>query len=267
MRNSFVHVRGIGYVTERRLWDMGITRWEEFLAREEAPLGPARTRRLEEGLQASLDALQEEDHRFFRRGLPAREAWRAFGEFRDAAAYLDIETTGMASEEDEITLIGLYGGGRMHSYVAGETESFPDDLARYRVLVTFNGASFDLPFLHRAFPSLPQDHIHIDLRHVLARLGMKGGLKAIERRMGIERTPRTRHLGGWDAVDLWQRHLRGEDEALDILIEYNREDVVNLETLAEMAYDSLRDLCLSHGFRTYSLRDLAAPAAALEPRA
>ncbi len=90
----------------------------------------------------------------------------------------------------------------------------------------------------------------------MARLGLKGGLKAIERRVGIERTPRTRYLQGWDAVYLWERYQKGDEEALEVLVEYNMEDVVNLKSLIEMAYDSLRDMCLHHGFRTYSLQDL-----------
>ena len=34
--------------------------------------------------------------------------------------------------------------------------------------------------------------------------------------------------------------MSGEDDSLATLIEYNREDVVNLERLAEIAYSKLR---------------------------
>jgi len=42
----------------------------------------------------------------------------------------------------------------------------------------------------------------------------------------------------------------GDDDALDLLLEYNMEDVVNLEPLAELAYEGLRSLCLDGGFVT-----------------
>ncbi len=257
LRNTFIHLPGIGYATERRLWTEGITTWDEFLgARKDTGLGPARTRKLEEGLPASFDRLTEGDHRFFRRRLPARESWRAYHDFKDSVAFLDIETTGTEAEGDEITLIGLFDGNTMRSYLEEEMERFPEDLEQYKLIVTFNGSSFDLPFLKRTFPELRLHQIHIDLRHVLRRLGLKGGLKAIERRVGIERTPQTRDVRGWDAVYLWRRYLKGDEEALDILLQYNEEDVVNLKDLVEMAYGGLRALCLHHGFRTYSLSDL-----------
>jgi uncharacterized protein YprB with RNaseH-like and TPR domain len=257
LRHTFIHVPGIGYATERRLWKAGITSWQDFFVSGEAPgLGPYRRVQLEQGLSASVDRLAEGDHRFFRRRLPSREYWRAYREFKEHTAYLDIETTGMEADRHEITLIGLYDGRRMRHYMEEEMEEFPRDLRQYKMIVTFNGASFDLPFLRRVFPGLQLHQIHIDLRHVMARLGLKGGLKAIERRVGIERTPRTRDVRGWDAVYLWRRYLKGDEEALDVLLEYNREDVVNLKHLMEMAYDSLRSMCLHHGFRTYSLEDL-----------
>ncbi len=257
LRNTFVHLPGVGYATERRLWKAGITTWDDFFeSRKMVRLGPARTRLLEEGLSTSLDELGRRNHRFFQPLLPTRESWRAYGEFRDSVAFVDIETTGMESERDEITVIGLYDGEKMRSYVVGDTERFPSDLERYRLIITFNGSCFDLPFLRRAFPDLRLHQIHIDLRYVLARLGLKGGLKAIERRLGISRTARTRDIQGWDAVFLWQRYEKGDEEALEILLEYNMEDVVNLKELMDQAYEALRADCLSHGFRNYSLRDV-----------
>ncbi len=254
---SFIHIPGVGPITERKIWKAGVTTWQDFLESERtARLGPIRTRKVGDGVRSSIEELERRNHRYFRRQLPGRETWRAYGEFRDSVAYLDIETTGMESRTDEITIIGLYDGDRFRSYVGAETREFPRDLERFRVIVTFNGASFDLPFLRRALPELRLHQIHIDLRHVLARLGMKGGLKSIEKRMGIARTPRTRDLKGLDAVYLWDKYSGGDEEALEILLEYNMEDVVNLKDLMEMAYQGLKAECLHHGFRTYSLGDL-----------
>jgi hypothetical protein len=86
------------------------------------------------------------------------------------------------------------------------------------------------------------DQIHIDLCPALRRLGYRGGLKSIEEQLGIVRRPETQGLGGWDAVRLWHEWRRGRREALDLLVAYNTEDIVNLEALLEFAYPKLRDL-------------------------
>ncbi|MEE9592005.1 MAG: ribonuclease H-like domain-containing protein, partial [Thermoplasmata archaeon] len=159
-------------------------------------------------------------------------------------------------EQDEITLIGLFDGEEMRYFYEETMKDFPEALDPYRLLVTFNGSTFDVPFLQRTFPSLDVHQLHIDLRYAFARLGMKGGLKAIEGRMGIRRSPATQGVRGWDAVYLWRRYQRGDEEALRVLLQYNGEDVINLRPLLEIAYDGLRSQCLYPGFRTYSLKDL-----------
>ncbi|MFQ5553606.1 MAG: ribonuclease H-like domain-containing protein, partial [Thermoplasmata archaeon] len=263
---TFVHVPGIGYATERKLWEGGMESWEAYLEDPEiVRLGPVRGARLEEGLQRSQERLTEGDHRFFTRSLPRREFWRTYPEFRDSVAYVDIETTGLESEGDEITLIGLFDGEEIRYFYEASLGDFPAVVRAYKLLITFNGSTFDLPFLKRTFPDLEVPPIHIDLRYLFARLGMKGGLKAIEGRMGIRRSPATRGVRGWDAVYLWRRYQRGDREALRVLLQYNGEDVVNLKPLLEIAYDGLRSQCLHDGFRTYSLRDLERPTGTVAP--
>jgi uncharacterized protein YprB with RNaseH-like and TPR domain len=59
---------------------------------------------------------------------------------------------------------------------------------------------------------------------------LKGGLKQLEERFGIARS--TRGMNGWDALRLWARYENeGDRAALDVLLEYNREDVMNLVQL------------------------------------
>jgi len=59
-----------------------------------------------------------------------------------------------------------------------------------------------------------------------------GGFKAVERQLGIER--RLKEVNGYEAVRLWWRYVDDYDEdALSTLLEYNREDVVNLKHLKE----------------------------------
>ncbi|MCC7374460.1 MAG: ribonuclease H-like domain-containing protein [Verrucomicrobiales bacterium] len=174
---------------------------------------------------------------FFAATLPSNESWRLFSEFREAAAYVDIETTGLGGPGDHITTIALYDGLTIRHYVHGQNlEAFAQDIQEYRLLVTYNGKCFDLPMLRAAF-GLPLDQAHIDLRYVLASLGFKGGLKSCERQLGLDRGD-LRNVDGFFAVLLWHDYQsRGNPHALETLLAYNIRDVVNLEPLLVKAYN------------------------------
>jgi len=263
LRQTFRHIDGVGDRTERRLWRAGVHSWEEFLgSRGRAPVPRPLARRIEDELARSEVALRTGRYRYFADALPPREHWRALREFRDGIAYLDIETTGLSMGRDAVTVVGVYDGRRERSFVKGvNLHELPLALARSKVLVTFNGARFDLPFLRRAFPRMRLDQMHVDLMYPLRRLGFRGGLKSIERQVGIERSEETTGLSGFDAVRLWEAYIRGDQGALDLLLEYNSEDVVNLESLAEMVYAELRLLSLEEGFVTADrLRPVHEPA-------
>jgi uncharacterized protein len=159
------------------------------------------------------------------------EAWRLFPEFADQCVYLDIETTGLSTVFDTVTLVGLYDGRKYRVFIAGQNmDEFAAELSKYSVVVTFNGSGFDLRFLKLAFPGLVLPPVHIDLRWVTRKLGMKGGLKEIEAKFGLSRDYSVADITGFDATVLWSKFLRGDKPALEQLIQYNTEDVVHLLT-------------------------------------
>ncbi len=251
LRQTFLHVPGVGYRTEERLWQNGVACWEDVGTEKTRSLRPRLRSALETDIPDSEEALRRRRYRYFAMRLPPREHWRAWPEFRREAAYLDIETTGLDIGRDALTVVGLYDGTRTRSFIRGvDLEELPEALDDRKLLVTFNGARFDIPFLRHAFPRMRLDQLHLDLMNPLHRLGYWGGLKRIERRLGIRRSDETAGLGGFDAVRLWQAYEAGDDDALDTLVAYNREDVVNLEPLAEFAYAALRSLMLERGFVT-----------------
>lgn len=249
LRQTFLHVPGVGYRTEERLWQSGVASWDDVLEDRMASVSPHLRGVLGEEILRSEEALRRGRYRYFSVRLPLREHWRVWPDFRDAVAYLDIETTGLDIGRDAVTVVGLYDGRRRRSFIKGENlEDLPAALDPVRLLVTFNGSRFDVPFLRRAFPRMRLDQLHLDLMNPLHRLGYWGGLKRIERRFGIARSDETAGLGGFDAVRLWEAYESGDDDALETLVAYNLEDVVNLEPLAEFAYRSLRELALDRGF-------------------
>ncbi len=246
LEHTFVHLPGIGPATERSLWEQGILTWPRALnAHSPGGFSPARWGQTCRLIEESLHSLRRGDHRHFARALSSSEQWRAWADFRPRTAYLDIETTG-CSGADTVTVVGLYDGSRTTSFIAGDNlDEFPEVIAGYSMIVTFNGSSFDLPFLRRRFPGLQLDQLHLDLMHVLRRIGLRGGLKAIETRVGIDRPGDVAGLDGWDAVRLWREYCHGRDESLDLLVRYNAADIENLEHLAALAYRRMREgLCL-----------------------
>ena len=154
-------------------------------------------------------------------------------------AYVDIETTGLSSLYSEITVAGIYlcngDDTRFIQLVGHEITdvNLMEVLEGVDVLYTYNGSRFDLPFIHyRLGINLAGLFSHRDLMYDCWRNNLYGGFKAVERQLGIER--RLKDVSGYEAVRLWWRYVNDYDEdALAILLEYNREDVINLKTLKE----------------------------------
>jgi uncharacterized protein YprB with RNaseH-like and TPR domain len=154
-------------------------------------------------------------------------------------AYLDIETTGLSFHSCQITVVGVHlclgAESRFVQLVGDEisAESLLEILQGVEVIYTYNGSRFDLPFIHRHLGvDLAEMFEHCDLMYDCWRNDLRGGFKAVERQLGIPR--RLREVNGHEAVRLWWRYANDYDRrALAVLLEYNREDVLNLKALRE----------------------------------
>ncbi len=230
LRHTYVHVPGVGEKRERDLWRRGFTDWDRF-------------RRDHSGGAWHDLILTHLDEERAARELPRRETWRLAREFPGRTLYLDIETTGLSFDGDSVTCVGVSDGSTSRAFVRGrDLASFPEALDGIELLVTYNGASFDLPVLRSAFPEVDFGRFHhIDLRFPLHRLGIKGGLKGAERQLGIVRSGEIEGLDGFLAVMLWREHGAGSPSALDTLLRYCLEDVVNLKPLLALAYNRLTE--------------------------
>ena len=154
-------------------------------------------------------------------------------------AYLDIETTGLSPAYHRITTIGIYltdGTNARFVQLVGEevtAENILEALQGVTVIYTYNGSRFDLPFIRLyAGIDLTTLYQHCDLMYHCWRNDLYGGLKAVEQRLGIKR--KLKNINGYDAVRLWWQYRNEYDEnALLTLLEYNKEDVINLKALKE----------------------------------
>jgi uncharacterized protein YprB with RNaseH-like and TPR domain/predicted nuclease with RNAse H fold len=241
LRNTFLHIPGIGKTTERRLWTNGIRDWDSVhklsTSRE---FGSRITALLARYIPESKQALFNKDFAFFNRLLKSGEAWRFYPELRNECVFLDIETTGLSPYFDDVTVVGLFDGKDYKVFVKGENlEQFLGELSRFSMVVTFNGSLFDLRFIQNHFPTVSLPPVHVDLRFTTKRLGLSGGLKAVEQTLGLRRPREVQRLSGYDATILWARYLRGDKSALELLIKYNMQDVISLKPILEIAYEKL----------------------------
>lgn len=160
-----------------------------------------------------------------------------------AMAYLDIET----SFDQRITIVGIWRDGSGQQTLAGPGEGMIQlvgprvtadaivaALTDVDVLHTYNGHRFDLPVIKGELGlDLRRRFACRDLMHDCWRHKLKGGFKGVERQLGITRE--TAGVDGWQAMQLWAKYLEHDDQdALDLLLAYNREDCVNLAKVREI---------------------------------
>ncbi|MBN1390052.1 MAG: ribonuclease H-like domain-containing protein [Candidatus Thermoplasmatota archaeon] len=236
LKKSFIFLPGVGSSTERTIWDQGIPDWDEFLQRDEA--GPLKGDRKSRSDSLINEAIRNLDHGkldFFARLFRPCENWRMWEEFGRDAVFLDIETMG-TRRYSPVTVVGAYDGEEFRALVRGKdlnTCGISDLFKGASMIVTFNGATFDIPMLEAQFPGSVPHIPHLDMRFLARRCGYMGGLKSIEIQMGIVRPDDVRGMSGEDAVRLWKMYERDKNRnALKLLLKYNMEDIINLSPMA-----------------------------------
>ena len=229
------HLPHIGAQREKALRLEGCACWTDLL---NAPLPLAgfdvfAWDEIRSAAEASLRAVRSDDVAYFTARLPALEQWRILAQWFDQASFFDIETSGLDADSI-VTLVCCFHEGQPLHFLANENlDDFLDVLERVKLLVSFNGKSFDVPRVLDRFhiPELPC--AHVDLRWLCHHAGWRGGLKKIERALGLRRPPDLDGLGGAEAVWLWQAWVeRGDEQARRTLERYCSADTVMLKLLA-----------------------------------
>ena len=154
-------------------------------------------------------------------------------------AYLDIETTSIDPSDGDLTVVGLcLDDGNEYKIIqlVGD-EISSSNLIRImkgvEVIYTYNGTKFDLQYVKvKLGVDLTRYCIHKDLMYDCWSRSLYGGFKEVERKLGIKR--KLTGIDGKKAAELGLKWiLYGDKEALSTLLEYNREDVLNLRVLRQ----------------------------------
>ncbi|MEK6899555.1 MAG: ribonuclease H-like domain-containing protein [Nanoarchaeota archaeon] len=236
IRESFVFLEKISRKREQGIWKQGIKDWQDFIKTERIKgIAAEKKGHYFRKIQEAQRALAEDDSSYFAARLPSKEMWRLYPYFKEDCCFLDIETDSYG----KVNLVGISNYYSTNTFVKGfnlERSLLERELAKYKLLITFNGGSFDLPKLRKQLGVniiIP----HIDLKPLCVNLGLKGGLKEIERKLNARRP---KHLYG-NPVELWKAfHASGDKEYLELLIDYNKEDVENLKKVMDFVYKEMR---------------------------
>jgi uncharacterized protein YprB with RNaseH-like and TPR domain/predicted nuclease with RNAse H fold len=242
LRHTFIHIPGVGQKTESGLWENGVLTWDDYEKRLTGQYGLFTTDEVPAiaALAASRVALAAGDTDFFADRLSTGDYYRVALTFPTETLFLDIETTGLSLHYDYITVVGWALNGTYGTYIRGDD---PGDLLRVlasaKAIVTFNGSHFDVPFLLKTFPSARIPRCHIDLRFLVRRVGVEGGQKEVEERLGLKRPVSLEEVSGEAAPVLWHRYRWGDMPSLELLLAYNHADIDGMQAILDWAIRKL----------------------------
>jgi len=236
LQHTFIHVPKITRNAEINIWKNNIHTWQDFLDKQKnLQMNIDKKAEITSNIQQSMDALKGKNYSHFST-LQSNQHWRMYNELKEKTCFLDIETTGLSKWHDDITLIGIHSNNGTKIFMNGKNlEKFENELKKYSMIVTFNGRCFDVPFIKHKFPDVQINQFHADLRFVMADLGFRGGLKNVEKERGIIRDDELQGVDGFEAVRLWRKYQKGDNDSLVTLKKYLTADIQNLKPLMDAA--------------------------------
>jgi uncharacterized protein YprB with RNaseH-like and TPR domain len=248
IRNTFLFLPKIKQKKEQNIWKQGIKNWDEFLNNDVMGISKKTKQFYNRQIMEAQQAYYNGDSTYFSK-IPTTETWRLYEYFKDETVFLDIETSSSTSMKSYLTVIGLYDGidtKIMIKDVNLDLVALKNELQKYKFVVTFNGSTFDIPYLNKKFPGLIPNVPHMDLRYLCSKIGLNGGLKDIEKQLGIMRDNEiVERLYGGDPLKLWKMFKgSGDDYYLKLLVEYNEEDVINLKIISDFTVNKLKERIL-----------------------
>ena len=179
-------------------------------------------------------------------------------EHKQQSLFFDIETTGLSADISAITLIGCCDmDGNITQWFNEDGFSqkqilsdFLTFIKSYDTLITFNGKTFDLPFLSSKIKEFKLNasfdrYEHLDLYQILKPYKNLWGLKNfrqknLEEYLGFHRTDK---LSGKKLIKTYQNYLeKGDTKDKEAVLLHNREDLLGLRNIYSlMSYPALLD--------------------------
>lgn len=173
----------------------------------------------------------------------------------ETICFLDIETDGLSHSYNKVILVGLFkinlkSGSQSIVQLFSESSSeeaillnkLTELLSDIGTVFTYNGASFDFPFLKKRFQfnriehSLDSLH-HIDLMKEIRKNKQELSLpdcklKTVEKKLGIQRIDT---ISGRESVLLYKEYLKNKSVALEkTILKHNYEDIFYLPDLLKV---------------------------------
>ncbi|WP_202708272.1 ribonuclease H-like domain-containing protein [Sporosalibacterium faouarense] len=174
--------------------------------------------------------------------------------------FFDIETTGFNRTKNSIVLIGmLYAQGTsiiIEQYFAESLndefqllQAFKNLISKFDVLVSFNGDTFDIPFLNSKYKthnidfSIDRDNSFDILKLVRKNKNILGlencKLKTLEKRLGFNRKD---EISGKDSIKIYKSYLKTQNKIYkDIVLQHNFDDIYYLPKTLQI-YDLITDI-------------------------
>jgi uncharacterized protein len=240
---SFSIFEGISDRIEHKIKEQGIKDWNAFLKAEKVK-GISSKRKIYYNSQILdlKESIRLDNLTILSKKVPLNKHWMFYEYYKDVALFLDIEVSGV-KKEDYVFLIALYDGIDTKIMIKGinlDLRRLKTFVKNYPLIISFNGSVHDMPFLKKRYPDLFSDKIHIDLRFLANKAGLSGGLKEIERKLGIPRSKIQSTYRSGDIKRLWRMFKAGGDDYyLKLLLEYAEDDVISLKLIAQKLMNNI----------------------------